>query len=97
MRMFISKLKSTEVGGMVSLISKVVRFLEEDRRGSVSLVIEVADDLDEVSFLAELEDLARKYGKEVKIACDVLTEEDLIDLEADRYYDRLKEAGKFGV
>ena len=79
---------------MVSLISKIVKSLEEDERDSVSLVIEVANDLNEIGFLTELEELARKYGKEVRVAVDILTEEDLIDLEADRYYDRLKEAGK---
>ena len=88
---------------MSSLLSRIVRVVDDEvakfrKDGQwwtvrkVFLTIEVDDDVGEVGFVNELEELLRKYNKDVKISVEAeiwidglgwVTEEDLRDIEAD--------------
>lgn len=66
---------------------------------SVDVHIPVVNDVTEIEFLAELDDLLKKYGKtarvsvvpEVEIDGKWLTEQELRDLEADYYLSLMKD------
>ena len=77
---------------MVSLVSKISRLVEDDRK-KISIVVEIDNDIKELEFLSELDELLKRFGKEVRIESDIITEEELMDIEASWYCDRLKEAG----